>query len=294
MPDFPQIETDLALAPRRSFQEQLRKELERMTTTATAPMTVRAKATSVGFRTLAPYITVPDPDALMAFYKEAFGAVLLDRSVGEQGGLNLIGGIGEDKFFIGGGPAAAGREKVNDLRLQVPDTDAAYRRAMDAGAISVMEPRDQPYGERNAGVKDPAGNTWWLSTRFAGSELPPGFGNLNCYLMKPNALGLIAFMKNVLGAAEIGIFNTSEGKLMHAALQIGDSMVELGEAETPAAAFYLFTDDPDAIYNRALAAGAKSLYPPADHSYGHRSCGVEDAWANVWYLAKDLTVGGIA
>jgi len=48
--------------------------------------------------------------------------------------------------------------------LYVPDTDVVYRRALEAGATSVMEPADQFYGDRNAGVQDPAGNFWWIGT----------------------------------------------------------------------------------------------------------------------------------
>jgi uncharacterized glyoxalase superfamily protein PhnB len=51
-----------------------------------------------------------------------------------------------------------------NLYVYVPDTDATYRRALAAGAVSIMEPSDQYYGDRNAGVKDPCGNSWWLAT----------------------------------------------------------------------------------------------------------------------------------
>ena len=50
------------------------------------------------------------------------------------------------------------------IYLYVPDTDAVYQQALEAGATSVMEPADQFYGDRNAGVKDPSGNLWWIAT----------------------------------------------------------------------------------------------------------------------------------
>jgi len=50
--------------------------------------------------------------------------------------------------------------------LYVPDADAAYRRALEAGAVSVTEPADQPYGDRNAGVKDVFGNQWFVATQI--------------------------------------------------------------------------------------------------------------------------------
>jgi uncharacterized glyoxalase superfamily protein PhnB len=52
------------------------------------------------------------------------------------------------------------------IHLYIEDTDAAYRRALDAGAISLREPADQFYGDRSGGVKDRFGNHWWLATHI--------------------------------------------------------------------------------------------------------------------------------
>ncbi|HXY04342.1 MAG TPA: VOC family protein, partial [Terriglobales bacterium] len=52
------------------------------------------------------------------------------------------------------------------LYLYLPDVDAAYKRALEAGATSILEPADQPYGDRNAGVKDPFGNTWYIAAHI--------------------------------------------------------------------------------------------------------------------------------
>ncbi|MGB0550222.1 MAG: VOC family protein [Limisphaerales bacterium] len=51
------------------------------------------------------------------------------------------------------------------LYLYVPDCDAAYAKAIAAGAKKLMEPMDQFYGERSGGVLDPLGNQWWFGTR---------------------------------------------------------------------------------------------------------------------------------
>jgi uncharacterized glyoxalase superfamily protein PhnB len=50
--------------------------------------------------------------------------------------------------------------------LYVPDTDATYQAGLAAGGVSVMEPSDQFYGDRNAGVRDPWGNHWWIATHI--------------------------------------------------------------------------------------------------------------------------------
>jgi len=57
------------------------------------------------------------------------------------------------------------------LYVYVNDTDAVYKRALQAGATSLMEPSDQFYGDRNAGVKDPVGNYWWIATHI--EDVPP-------------------------------------------------------------------------------------------------------------------------
>ena len=57
------------------------------------------------------------------------------------------------------------------LHLYVEDADATYRRALEAGATSVREPSNQFYGDRAGGVKDAAGNQWWIATRI--EDVPP-------------------------------------------------------------------------------------------------------------------------
>jgi uncharacterized glyoxalase superfamily protein PhnB len=250
---------------------------------------VRTPGAPAGFRTVSPYITVTDPERLMAFAKEAFGAEELHRAGGSAGALNLIAGIGEAKLFFAGGPMVAGREKVNDMRLWVPNIDEVYTRALNAGGVSVPEPGDRPYGERNAGVKDPTGNTGWIATRFESSPLPEGFGAASCYLMKPGALELIEFLKQAFSAEEMGIYKRPDGGFMHGAMRMGTSIVELGERETPPSAFYVFFDNVDEVFERAVDAGAKAISSPKDQSYGHRYGGVEDRWGNTWHIARDLS-----
>ncbi len=52
------------------------------------------------------------------------------------------------------------------IYLYVPDCDKLYEQAIQAGAESLMDPADQFYGDRNAGIKDPLGNMWWIGTRL--------------------------------------------------------------------------------------------------------------------------------
>jgi uncharacterized glyoxalase superfamily protein PhnB len=71
--------------------------------------------------------------------------------------------LGDSRIMMGEpmgefAPTAAG------IYLYLPDVDAAYKRALEAGATSLMEPADQFYGDRSAGVKDSQGNMWWIAT----------------------------------------------------------------------------------------------------------------------------------
>jgi len=63
------------------------------------------------------------------------------------------------------------KERPATLYLYVENTDDTYQRAMAAGAKSLMEPADQFYGDRNAGVEDPQGNWWWIATHV--EDIPP-------------------------------------------------------------------------------------------------------------------------
>ena len=75
-------------------------------------------------------------------------------------------------------------------------------------------------------------------------------------------------------------------------LRIGDSVVMLGDAHGEhkplQTMLYVYVDDADAIYQRALAAGATSVQAPVDQFYGDRSGGVKDAFGNLWWIATHI------
>ncbi len=65
-----------------------------------------------------------------------------------------------------GEPTGEFQPMPGSIHLYVHDTDAAYKRALQAGATSLREPADQFYGDRSAGVKDPVGDHWWIATHI--------------------------------------------------------------------------------------------------------------------------------
>lgn len=126
------------------------------------------------------------------------------------------------------------------------------------------------------------------------SYKPDGYQSVIPYLHVNGARNLIAFMKEVFDAQEIAVYPRPDGTVGHAALRIGDSVVELADvsAEWPAmpCALQVYVPDTDAAYQRALKAGANSLLPPATQFYGDRTASVRDSSGNNWYIATQIEV----
>ena len=83
-----------------------------------------------------------------------------------------------------------------------------------------------------------------------------------------------------------------DGSIMHAEVEIGDSLVMIGgasgEFSPTTAMLHLYVSDVDAWYKRAVEAGAESLRKPTDQHYGDRSAGLKDGWGNGWWLATHI------
>jgi uncharacterized glyoxalase superfamily protein PhnB len=279
---------DLRLLPRESFKLNLRRSIA-MTTTATETKT-SAKNAHADSETITPYLTVKRAEQLVEFVKQAFGGVELFRTTGSAGGLHAEVTVGDSKLMIGGYESVD--EIPTALHVYVPDADAVSQRALELGATSLEEPVDQFYGDREAGVKDPTGNVWWIATHKAGSEgayIPEGMRAVTPFLHPVGAPGLIEFMEKAFGAETISREQSPDGMIHHAVVRIGNSMIEMGEAHGDLAqpmppALFMNVENLEEAYQRALNAGATSLQEPTPQSYGNIAW-VKDAWGNVWYLA---------
>lgn len=117
-----------------------------------------------GFHTVTPYVFVENADAFVAFAREAFGAVEQFRS------MRPDGGVAHAQITIGDSVIELSEAHEGDapmlfaLHLYVADADATYARAIAAGAASIGEMRDTPYGDRGGEVCDPFGNQWYIAT----------------------------------------------------------------------------------------------------------------------------------
>ena len=118
-----------------------------------------------GYHTVTPFIIVKDARKLIEFLKQAFGAEVMH--VSEHEGVVMHGEvkIGDSMVMLAESSDKFPAVTANHY-LYVTDTDAVYKQAIAAGAESTMEPADQFYGDRNAGVKDFAGNNWWMATHI--------------------------------------------------------------------------------------------------------------------------------
>jgi uncharacterized glyoxalase superfamily protein PhnB len=120
---------------------------------------------AAGFNTVTPYLTIQGVPAFIEFLKAAFGAVEGSRMLDSSGQVWYADvQIGGSKIMMG--EAMDRPISASAFYLYVPDTDATYHRSIEAGATPVMEPADQFYGDRNAGVSDQWGNTWWIATHL--------------------------------------------------------------------------------------------------------------------------------
>jgi PhnB protein len=252
-----------------------------------------------GYHTITPYLVAENAAALIDFAKHTFGAQENVRSIGPAGGIHAEIRLGDSMLMMGGGgPGLTFRATAlpTALHVYVEDVDAVHQRGLEAGGVTIQPPADQEYGERSSSLKDPAGNHWYIATAKGASYVPEGLRNVNVYLHPLRAEPVIGFLKKAFGAVELEKYATPDGVIPHARVRIGDSVLELGEAHGPyqpmPTMFYLYVPDVDALYERAINAGAISMSAPADQSYGDRSAGVKDAFGNQWYIAthfKDVT-----
>jgi uncharacterized glyoxalase superfamily protein PhnB len=128
-------------------------------------------------------------------------------------------------------------------------------------------------------------------------SIPAGFHSLTPHLIVREADDAIDFYVQAFGAEEIRRMLGEAGKVMHAELQIGDSIMMLADefpdhgTRSPesvggtSVTLHLYVDDTDAVYERAVAAGATAIMPPADTFWGDRYAKIDDPFGHSWAIA---------
>ncbi len=212
----------------------------------------QGEAMPSGYRTIAPYIIVPRAGEFIEFLVNAFGGTERFRVPREPG-----------SEFIMHAEVAIGNSVIElaDANEQIPAAPMTIHLYAD-DADSVFAPG------------------------------PEGVPSVQPYLHLRDSEKMIPFLENAFGGVVQGHVPTSpEGHVLHATIQIGDNTLELdeahGEFQRMPCHLHLHVDDADAMYARALRAGATSIDAPSDKPYG-RSGGVKDPFGNSWYMTSPL------
>ncbi len=131
--------------------------------------------------------------------------------------------------------------------------------------------------------------------------IPEGFHTATPYLIVRDAAAAIEFYKKAFGATELMRQTDPNERIRHAEIRIGSSPIMIGghteigarsPQSLPRVSIYLYVEDVDALASRAIAAGAKELYPVKDQVYGNREGGIEDPFGITWWIAthtKDMS-----
>ena len=125
--------------------------------------------------------------------------------------------------------------------------------------------------------------------KAAASHKPVEYNTVSPYLIVAGASGTIDFLKQVFGATELRRFADPSGKVMHAEVRVDDTVVMLGDGgegwPPQTAHVHVYVRDVDAVYRRALAAGATSVQEPVKKDDEDKRGGVKDAGGTTWWIA---------
>jgi PhnB protein len=287
--------------PREEFRATLKSDLQRRAsmnegTGASTARTGDAKTVHYqrpGLTSITPYIIVRPAAQFMEFLKSSFDGIERVRMPAPDGSImHAEVAIGNGAIEVSDGneqyptaPAA--------IHLYVDDPDATYARTLQAGATSFYAPTDDhPSGDRWGAVKDPFGNHWYIAKPRGWTPGPEGLRSVQPYLHLREAHKIIPFMEAAFGAEPMGVHKSPDGIVHHATIRIGNATLEIdeahGEFQPMPCHLHVYVPDTDAVYARAMNAGATSIEAPRNAPYGDRSAGVKDAWGNSWFIATYL------
>lgn len=127
---------------------------------------------------------------------------------------------------------------------------------------------------------------------MAVKPIPEGYHTVTPYLIVDDAAAVIAFLEKAFGAEIKSLSRSPDGLIMNAEVRVGTSMVMLADAREgitkQTVSLYVYVEDVDAAYARAVAAGGTSTMEPADMFYGDRHGGVQDPSGNNWWIATHI------
>jgi uncharacterized glyoxalase superfamily protein PhnB len=262
------------------------------------------------------YIEIPatDVDRSAEFYRQAFGWRTRRRDSGEiafDDGVHEVSGT----WVLDRPPLS---QPGLMIYIMVSDAAASAAAVLAAGG-EIVQPVDPHAQELVARFRDPAGNVLGIyqqpglaEVEAAGEQadvssvapIPEHLHTVTPRLVVSDAADAIEFYRNAFGAEEIGErFIGPDGKIIHAELRIGDSTVMItddsDDAEARAhaprslsgdvnAIMATYWENVDSAWERAVQAGAKVIYPLADHFYGERGGRLGDSYGQQWMLSQRI------
>ncbi len=117
------------------------------------------------YSTVSPYLIVSGASDTIAFLERVFDAVEVRRFLNEAGKINHAEVRLDDTVIMLADAAANWPTIPANIHVYVPDVDAIYQRALEAGATSVQAPIKKDDADKRGGVKDSGGTTWWIATK---------------------------------------------------------------------------------------------------------------------------------
>ncbi len=121
--------------------------------------------------------------------------------------------------------------------------------------------------------------------------VPTGYQAVMPYLIIKDAAGFIDYAKEVFGATEKSRQMRDENIIVHAQILIGESVIMVSDAIDPCtinnAGIFVYVENADKAYHKAIELGSESLMEPADMPYG-RSSGVKDPYGNTWWPTHEI------
>ena len=122
--------------------------------------------------------------------------------------------------------------------------------------------------------------------------IPDGFHTVNPYILARDAEKLVSFLRDTFDAQETLRTLRPNGKIANVQIRMGNSTLMISEEtasyKSMTSSFYVFVEDVDNSYRKAISNGATSEMKPSDMPYGDRNAGVVDEFGNIWWLAKRL------
>jgi PhnB protein len=123
------------------------------------------------------------------------------------------------------------------------------------------------------------------------NAVPEGFHTVTPFLIVDGAERLISFIKDAFDGKQLFISKDDDGKVIHATVSIGNSRIMLSDTmgmPAQTSMLYLYVENVDEVYRKAVKAKGISVHEPSDEFYGDRAAAVKDEWGNVWWMATHV------